>query len=264
MRAASFRNQLKVVPAGDMLFPYPPALRCGFCGSLELNPTLFSNFPEPARWHPNHKRACLIGAVFDAMDTSQTHVDKTSADKTVVGFDYQYWFFLWKVLQLRTGESVGLEVADDVHTTLANDYQILYQLQHTLKKKADGTPENLTKYDPTFWKTMSNWSKVISDDVAGRGAPASQLTFVAKTDFVLVSNRSQPDPSITKLLADASSSCAAINALRCGTDSQTIKRYMNDVLVLDSTVLEQFINDVLVLDSTVLEQFIKKDIIGTR
>ena len=46
----------------------------------------------------------------------KTQIEKTAAETKSIGFDYQYYFFLWKLLSLETGESVGLEVKDDVHT----------------------------------------------------------------------------------------------------------------------------------------------------
>jgi hypothetical protein len=173
----------------------------------------------------------------------KTHAEKTSADKKVVGFEFQYWFFLWRVLQLKTGQTVGLEVADDVHTQLDDDCQILFQLKHTLKVKKDGTPENLTKYDEDLWKTLSNWSKVILDAVAGRDCKEKQLEFVRKTDFVLVSNKSQPvDEAVFEFLASAEDCRNQLLLLRDGTKSDVIKGYISDVLLLQETVLEQFID----------------------
>ena len=67
------------------------------------------------------------------MSIEKTHVDKTSAETKSIGFEYQYYFFLWKVLSLEHGETVGLEVKDDVHTELNDSTQILYQLKHTIK-----------------------------------------------------------------------------------------------------------------------------------
>ncbi|MCV6022154.1 hypothetical protein OFO93_37205, partial [Escherichia coli] len=68
------------------------------------------------------------------MDDSGKFSDATSADKSSIGFDYQYYFFLWKVLCLQPNQSVGLEYKDDVHTDLDNDIQVLYQLKHTVQK----------------------------------------------------------------------------------------------------------------------------------
>jgi len=85
------------------------------------------------------------------------HIDKTSSETKSIGFDYQYYFFLWKLLSLKPGQSVGLEVKDDVHTELNNNIQIFYQLKHTIQKNKAGEIINLTASDTDFWKTLSNW-----------------------------------------------------------------------------------------------------------
>ena len=59
------------------------------------------------------------------MGNNKTHIEKTAAETKSIGFDYQYYFFLWKLLSLEMGESVGLEVKDDVHTELNNNTQVL-------------------------------------------------------------------------------------------------------------------------------------------
>ncbi len=93
----------------------------------------------------------------------RTQINKTSADKTAIGFDYQYYFFLWKILSLRTGQSIGLEVKDDVH--IETDKQnYFYQIKHSVQKKNDGGTINLTTSDEDLWKTISNWVKVIVDE----------------------------------------------------------------------------------------------------
>lgn len=74
------------------------------------------------------------------MSNNKTHTEKTAAESKSIGFDYQYYFFLWKVLLLQPNESVGLEVKDDVHTELSNNHQVLYQLKHVL------IPENNPLY----------------------------------------------------------------------------------------------------------------------
>ena len=60
---------------------------------------------------------------------NKTHTEATSAETTSIGFDYQYYFFLWKVLSLLPDESVGLEIKDDVHCDLRNNHQLLYQIR---------------------------------------------------------------------------------------------------------------------------------------
>jgi hypothetical protein len=124
------------------------------------------------------------------MSNNKTHTEKTAAESKSIGFDYQYYFFLWKVLLLQPNESVGLEVKDDVHTELSNNHQVLYQLKHTIKKNKDDSIANLTTSDLDMWKTFSNWSKVISDENDSRSTIQAQLSFIEKTSFVLASNKS--------------------------------------------------------------------------
>ena len=95
------------------------------------------------------------------------HVDKTSAEDKSIGFDYQYYYFLNELINLKQGQTLGLEVMDDVHSELSDNSQILVQLKYTIQTKLDGTPKNLTALDADFWKTLSNWCKVISDENAG-------------------------------------------------------------------------------------------------
>ena len=186
------------------------------------------------------------------MSNEKTHTEKTSAEKSSIGFEYQYYFFLWKLLSLRPGESVGLEVKDDVHTELDNDEQILYQVKHTLKMKSDGTPANLTESDTDLWKTFSNWALVISDKNDNRGSQAQQLIFLEKTTFVLASNKSSAGKntilssiiSFQETNLEFSQVKAVCDELRDKTTSSTTAGYIEDVLNLENTVLEKFINNI--------------------
>jgi hypothetical protein len=112
--------------------------------------------------------------------------EKTSADSTSIGFEYQYYYFLDRLLNLKPGQSVGLEVKDDVHTALNADFNILVQLKHTVQNNAKGDPIALTELDSDLWKTLYNWSQVISDSAEGRGSHAAQKRFVENTRFHLV------------------------------------------------------------------------------
>ncbi|MFC6979796.1 hypothetical protein [Microbulbifer taiwanensis] len=66
--------------------------------------------------------------------TSKPHTEKTSAAGTIAGFDFQYYYFLYKLLTLKKGETIGFEALDDVHTQLNNNHQILIQIKHTIQK----------------------------------------------------------------------------------------------------------------------------------
>ena len=123
-------------------------------------------------------------------------IDATSAEDKSIGFDYQYYYFLNELLNLKTGMTVGLEVMDDVHTELNNDKQVLVQLKHTVQTTTAGSPKNLTTLDSDLWKSLSNWAKVIVDPEAERRDLDSQRAFVNKTHFLLASNKSDNDSNL--------------------------------------------------------------------
>ena len=179
--------------------------------------------------------------------------DSTAADKSAIGFDYQYYFFLWKVLCLQCGQSAGLECKDDVHTDLDNDVQVLYQLKHTVKKSnSTGKPINLTTLDNDLWKTLSNWSKVIRDEKFGRISPVKQIEFLAKTLFVLTSNKSESNNNEVASLVEKTISgevtvrdlSSEIKAISNKSSSDSIANYSRDICELSDEVLLKFIKNI--------------------
>jgi hypothetical protein len=181
--------------------------------------------------------------------SSKSIAEKTSAADKSIGFEYQYYYFLNKVLNLRTGQSAGLEIEDDVHTTLNADLNLLFQLKHTVQSAASGKPVALTELDADLWKTLHNWSKAISDPVVGRTDADAQLKFVFRTEFHLVSNKSKAKSNafLIKLMqfkedaiGDFSAVKSHMEALRDKTEDAAIKGYIGEVLSLQDKVLEQF------------------------
>ena len=186
------------------------------------------------------------------MNENKTHEEKTAAESKSIGFDYQYYFFLWKLLKLEPGQSVGLEVKDDIHTDLNNNYQILYQLKHTVQKNSKGEPSNLTTLDLDMWKTFSNWSKLICDKNDSRSTTMSQLNFIRKTSFVLATNKSYNESNIIiKILNEFQNREKKIDdlidefqKLHDKTSDDKLKEYISDVLKLDIEVREQFLSKI--------------------
>jgi hypothetical protein len=115
--------------------------------------------------------------------------ETTAAEKKSIGFDYQYYFFLLQLLKINEGEEIGLEVKDDVHIEMSNGDLVLLQLKHTVQTNVDGDPINLTERDIDLWKTIHNWISIFSDPTQGRTSGSTQLNFIEKTKFVLVSNK---------------------------------------------------------------------------
>lgn len=204
----------------------------------------------------------------------KSFADETSADDKSIGFEYQYYYFLDKLLNLKVGQSVGLEVEDDVHVDFDADYILLFQLKHTVQKNVAGEPIALSGLDSDLWKTVSNWSKTITDDARGRSTSEAQLSFVRKVEFHLVTNKSQSKKnpfldSIEKLRAGDAKLMdvkAAIKGLSEKTADKKIKGYLDIVLALSDSVAEQFfrriyvevsVDDIIArAKSSVLDKFI--------
>ncbi|MEW3744313.1 hypothetical protein QOZ75_26970 [Pseudomonas aeruginosa] len=203
------------------------------------------------------------------MVTNKNFTEKTNNDSKEVGFHYQYYYFIYRLLNLKSGQSVGLEVKDDVHTDLDNDTQLLFQLKHTVKKATSGDTTALTELDEDLWKTLHNWTKIISDDAAKRQEKAEQIKFVKRSEFHLVTNKTESKKNIFLLELD-NFKCSKksfgdlriyIEGLCKKTKNPDIENYINIVLSLDDEVLSLFLSRVhleLALDD--LHALIKQSI----
>lgn len=185
------------------------------------------------------------------MAEEKSFTEKTSAGDKSIGFDYQHYYFLYRILNLGTGQSVGLEIKDDVHTELNADFNVLYQLKHTVQTNAAGAPVALTELDADLWKTLYNWSQVISDKADGREDVAAQRAFVAKTEFHLVSNKSQSQANrFLELVIEFQESgkfeslSAHIKSLSEKTQDADIKKYILSVHGLEEGVRKEFLDHV--------------------
>lgn len=186
------------------------------------------------------------------MQKAVSFSDTVSAADTSIGFEYQYYYYLDRLVNLRTGQSVGLEVKDDVHSELQGGHCILVQLKHTVQTNAAGAPTNLTELDSDLWKTLHNWAKIICDDTQCRNTTPSQLEYIKKTEFHLVTNKSQS--TTNKFLAtviDFQELCKTtddlrdvINELATKTTSSALKAYIQTVLDLPNEVLAAFFNNI--------------------
>ncbi|PYF06940.1 hypothetical protein C8J30_12223 [Rhodobacter viridis] len=181
----------------------------------------------------------------------RSRVDKTSAEDKSIGFDYQYYYFLNELLNLKSGQTAGYEVLDDVHIERADGKKLLIQLKHTVQKNAQGNPINLTALDPDLWKSISNWCKVIVDPADGRTATADQLAFLKNTSFLLASNKSENARNTVLSSIDEfwngakphAGFIADIQALKAETKDETIQGYIDELLNLDSRVSEAFLRN---------------------
>jgi len=90
-------------------------------------------------------------------------MSNTNADDKLIGFEYQFFYFLLSLLRMRIGDTVGFEVEEDVH--IQNDNQLLLcQLKHSTQKTTNNKKiKNLTTGDSDLWKTLSLWIDKIKE-----------------------------------------------------------------------------------------------------
>lgn len=86
--------------------------------------------------------------------------EKIAADKTSLGFEFQDLVYIEKLIELREGQTLGLELHDDIHVeTVADDGYIddllLIQVKHSVHAG------NITDRDVDLWKTIHNWLKLV-------------------------------------------------------------------------------------------------------
>lgn len=188
------------------------------------------------------------------MSNKKSVAEATSADDKSIGFEYQYYFFLDKLLNLKSGQSVGLEVEDDVHVEFDADFIFLFQLKHTVKKSLSGVAISLTELDDDFWKTIYNWSCIITDAAQNRSTINSQIAFVRKAEFHLVTNKSQSKRNDFLILlekykvgrVDFGEIKSSVLALHQKTTDLGVKKHIAKLLALDDSVAEQFLRRVYV------------------
>jgi hypothetical protein len=113
------------------------------------------------------------------MAETKSILDQHTAGPIAIGFDYQFYYFMFLALELSNGQKIGFEVKDDVHIDKADGTTILYQAKHTVDKS-----QNLTTLDTDLWKTLSNWSAFIKAD-------KTNTDFLNKYSFVLVTNKNE-------------------------------------------------------------------------
>ncbi|HDX9579643.1 TPA: hypothetical protein ROX88_003238 [Bacillus pseudomycoides] len=184
------------------------------------------------------------------MSTEKTKQEQTSADSKLIGFNYQYYYFLYMLMQLRSGEEVGFEIKDDVHIEKSDGNQILIQLKHSIETKAGGEIKNLTEKDNDLWKTINNWIEMVNDKAENRVSLKIQKDYMSKTDFVLVSNKSSSSKNkFLKNLTDFQSQSIELG---------TFRTYLEGLISNQSSEVDSYIKNLLLQEDEWLKLFLEK------
>lgn len=191
------------------------------------------------------------------MDTEISRYDLTSADTKIIGFDFQYFYFINELLRLQIGQTIGYEAKDDVHIEIYSNSKIitkLIQLKHTVHKNADGSPGNLTDRDDDLWKTLSNWCKVICDN--NRKKIVEQLNFLKETKFIFATNKKIDKntfiSNINKLQVNKMKFTELykyLSKLENSTKDANVKKHIHDVITLNNKVLKLFFENLNFVDT---------------
>ncbi|WP_291122162.1 ABC-three component system protein [Empedobacter sp. UBA7620] len=174
------------------------------------------------------------------MTKSRIIQEQHTAGPQAIGFDYQFYYFMFLALDLKFGQKIGFEVKDDIHIDKDDGKTTLYQAKHTIIKNSKGNPQNLTDLDIDLWKTLSNWVDFIkADNTSG---------FINKQNFILVTNKSENNNDFIDSLKifkednDFDKVKSKINELSNKTLDKTLKKYIKNVSKLNKTKLSQFLH----------------------
>ena len=174
------------------------------------------------------------------MNENISITEKYSADKSELGFEYQFYFFLWKLLEMRQGETISWEVKDDVSLDLSNGNTYLFQIKHTTQKNTDNNPISLTDLDMDLWKTLSNWSKIILQFKSKK----SKIEFISKTTFVLGTNKTKSKTDLFENINNFKNGTIGISKLKLflkelqnKTKNDKIYKFINDIITMDNQIL---------------------------
>ncbi|WP_341900730.1 ABC-three component system protein [Fluviicola taffensis] len=161
-----------------------------------------------------------------------------------IGFDYQFYYFMFLLLELRHGQKIGFEVKDDVHIDKEDGTTILFQAKHTITKSAAGDPQNLTTLDSDLWKTLSNWTDFIKAD--------NSNTFLDKHSFYLVTNKSESNNEFISSLNTFKEDnnvdfvLTKLNELKSRTQDETIQKYIKNISSVGKKKLSQFLSKLII------------------
>ncbi len=186
------------------------------------------------------------------MAVPKKRTDATSADSIQLGFEYQYLYFIVKLLELIPNQEVGYEALDDIHVVSCSEGKTYFvQLKHTIERDVVGNQANLTRLSDELWKTLSNWSRLITDKIEGRQKIATQKSFLQKAAFELVLNRKIDNNlviiNIGKLQEGVISTSQLVSFfqdLRSKTKDTKLAGYIEHVISLDISVFSLFMEKI--------------------
>ena len=130
--------------------------------------------------------------LYMSFDTKQHREELNhTAVPTIAGYLYQYEYFIYRLLTIKSGENVSFELYDDV--AIKGTSGIAYcQAKHTIKT-ALGKDVQMTNRASDLWKAIDVWRKIIVAAADGienaKENKQAQMDFIRENDFILVCNK---------------------------------------------------------------------------
>jgi hypothetical protein len=133
-------------------------------------------------------------------ENGMNHSEKIAADKTSLGFEFQDLVYIEKLIELKPGQTLGLELHDDIHIETAADNAsiedlLLIQVKHSVN------PGNITDRDIDLWKTIHNWLKLVPGLPHYRALTFQLYTNKGLNNQALVSLLKAPRQNIQAIVA---------------------------------------------------------------
>jgi len=180
---------------------------------------------------------------------SKGFFEQVAADKSQLGFDYQDLVCLEYLIDIKPGETVGLEVFDDLHHGRIDGGKALIQVKHSVNNGIA-----LTNRDIDLWKTLHHWSKAL--DLLG----SSDIEFVFFTNkkktsqvgIVHLMDLEQPDmPAIFKAINEIKSDLESkVKEKAVDATENPIKRYVDYIYGLNDTKKKELFSKISLIFST--------------
>ena len=173
------------------------------------------------------------------MISNKSVQEQHTAGPNAIGFDYQFYYFMYLALDMSFGDTIGFEVRDDVHIEKNNGEVILFQGKHSVQTNASGQVQNLTALDVDLWKTLNNWVLMI------KAEPNSNI-FLKSNSFSLFTNKNEHFNEFVsalnsfKLDDNIIQLSTKLKELQQRTNDETIKRYLKNVISLKTSVMKVF------------------------
>ncbi|UJJ33056.1 hypothetical protein [Halopseudomonas maritima] len=163
---------------------------------------------------------------------SKGFFENVAADKSQLGFDYQDLVCLEYLIDMKPGETVGLEIFDDVHHERICGSNSLIQVKHSINDNS-----TLTNRDIDLWKTLYNWSKAL-DQLSSSDIEFIFFTNKKKTSqsgiIQLLDTEKPNTPDLIKLISETKEDIGAKEKEKdAGAAANPIKKYIDYIDSLD-------------------------------